>query len=343
MVGLIAAFSGSAIACAAIWGFQDPIDRVGDDAAAEAGADGAHDAATDALVGPETVSEGGCTAACIPAVPTNWGGPYTIFESTGGPPPPAAPSCASPFGVMAYDGNASLSAAAAECHCACDPPTGLTCTTPIALTYSDGMCNMACGPISVMVATGCTPLEGACPGGYHVLVTKSSPTGGSCAPRATKNLPAADWKDRVRLCGLAAAPPAAGCGTGEICAPTASLPFEPSTYCVVRTGDVDCPNGYSHKRTYYAGTEDTRDCAPCTCDAPLGAQCTGGNLQLYMDPGCTMPGVQVPVPAMCGDPKTGKSAIFEPPTPTGGGCDASAPTATGGVMPTTSTTICCTQ
>jgi hypothetical protein len=62
--------------------------------------------------------------------------------------------------------------------------------------------------------------------------------------------------------------------------------------CIFHNGDVDCPsdpaNVYTEKHVFYAGIDDTRGCAPCTCGAPAGSVCSA-SISIYQDNACTSP------------------------------------------------------
>lgn len=143
--------AGSAVAavlagCANIWGFEAAVDLT----------EGGPDSASEAMVGTMGMpSDGGADASfasdaagpctCVPAPPTNWGGPFAIYESAGSL--PALPNCMSAgvYSSEVYAGTGSLDAGPAECTCVCDPLSA-TCGPAVMSFFSDGMCTQACSP-----------------------------------------------------------------------------------------------------------------------------------------------------------------------------------------------------
>lgn len=369
-------------ACAAVWGFQDAVDRVdgsvdasdgassdaapadeGDaggavtpdaaDAGVDASSDGPVDAPNDgpALDGPhdapqdvvDAAPDGApCTAACVPAAPAGWEGPLEIYEGMGGPPPPLPPSCTGAYPTVVYDGTGSPVAPAAACSCTCGAPTGTSCDPPVVNYFSDNTCTTTCGTPNQPIPTTCTALGITGCGGTHIRISNPVATGGSCIPDAGATVPPAGWSAAVRLCAAATPPGPSGCDAGSVCAPTSGLPFETATYCVARSGAWPCPAGYPSQRTYYGGAVDTRACAPCTCGAPTGATCSGDVLSLY-GATCSGTGTQVTIPQTCtGLGGSKMMGLSAGVAPTGGACAPSDAGATGSFTPTTPTTICCT-
>ena len=77
--------------------------------------------------------------------------------------------------------------------------------------------------------------------------------------------------------------------TGEACVPAPPLGF---TLCVHRSGDdptVPCPTpSYPYRYVVYAGVQDDRSCAPCSCGDPQGGACSA-YVQAYADGACGVP------------------------------------------------------
>lgn len=317
------------------------------DSAAEARIDSPSDAARDATdSGADSAqagNEAGCAAVCVPQVPANWGGPYTIYEGTGGPPPPTPPSCPGAYPNAVYDGTATPNAPAANCSCTCGAPTNATCLPPVANYFTDNGCTMPCGQNNQPITTTCTNLD-PCSGG---LLTFSGPipSGGTCAPDAGSTVPAAGWTADVRLCGAAAALSNAGCDAGQICAPTAAFPLEAATYCIAQSGSVPCPPGYTAARTYYQSSTDTRACTPCSCGAPMGVTCAASTITVDTAASCSLVGIGVVygAPQACINTRGASAVVDSLPSPDGGICAPVGGTPTGSFTPTTPTTICCTK
>jgi len=313
-----------ASACAAFWGFDDAID-VPEDAAG---------------------SNEPCAATCVPAPPEGWLGPLAIYEGSGGPPPPAPPACAGPYSSGAYDGFNAPSAPPSQCACTCDPPSGITCDSPVLNLFSDP-CSAPCGTPNQRIATSCTILGLATCGGTHFVLDASSPTGGACAPSSTAVVPDAGWTGSVRLCAIPSGDAVVGvgagaCDAGEICAPPTRLPFEPA-HCVAQVGAASCPAGYPILHIAFTSFSDSRGCTPCTCALPTDTSCGGGKVTFYNDTACTAPALNATAPQACTNLGGPKAAKFLGATPTGGRCDADGGVPTGVFTPTTPTTICCTR
>jgi hypothetical protein len=219
----------------------------------------------------------------------------------------------------------------------------VSCGTPEANYFGDPGCNASCGTQDQPIATTCTPLAVGTCGGTHVTISASVASGGSCAPDAGSQIAPAAWTAGARLCAATGAPSPAGCDAGEVCAPATGLPFEPSTYCIARSGVATCPAGYPVQHTYYESSADTRACTPCSCGAPSGSTCTGGGITVYGGAMCSGGSTQLAVPQTCAALGGSKVGIFSGATAAGGSCAPSGGQPTGAFTPTTPTTICCTQ
>ena len=354
---LIAGLVVAASACASIWGFQDGVDLTdgGGDAGADArSADGssdgttrdsaAGDAAAEAASDAPGEAAGPCAAACVPVAPSGWQGPLEIFEGVGGPPPPAPPGCAGGYPAVAYDGKASPVAPAATCSCACSAPSGGACSPPLANYFSDTGCTQSCGTTNQAIASTCTVLAlGTCPGSARFAIGSSVASGASCTPDAGSQVAPAAWTGNARLCAPSGALATSGCDAGEVCTPLTALPFQPSTYCVARSGMMPCPASYPVQRTYYESGTESRGCTPCTCGAPLGAACTGGTLEANPNSTCQNTPTPFPVPQACTRLNGAQAALISGLTLDAGPCAPDGGQPTGAFAPTTPTTICCTQ
>jgi hypothetical protein len=282
----------------------------------------------------------GCRAACVPAPPANWQGPYAIYEGMGSP-LPVPPDCAraGPYSTDAYDGTGGLQAGPAQCSCACGALTGASCGSPVISFYSDANCTMSCSPASQVIGSSCTVLDANACGGLHFTLDPGPPSG-SCIPAASTTVPALEWQSNVRLCGMPSPAPTSGCGAGQLCVPSTGLPFE-NVYCVARTGAWACPSGYPAQRTYFASYVDTRTCSACACDPPAGIQCSV-EVTTFGDVMCGGGAMTRSAPAGCSGAGM-KAAMMMGSIATGGSCTASGGNAIGSVAPATPTTVCCTM
>ncbi len=305
--------------CADIWGFEDAIDpRDG----------GAPDAA-----------QGTCH--CVAAVPVGWRGPLEIVETSDGA---DAPACGSIYGSEAYAGSAGPDASAATCSCSCGPPNS-ACGPPAVTYFRDGMCTQSCGPSRQELGAGCTSLDvGNCNGGVHFTVAAPvAMPGGQCAPVASQTLPPVTWASHARLCAPTLPAAVAACGAGQVCAAATDLAFEPSTYCVMRAGQWPCPQDFPRARTYYDGSvADQRTCSTCTCGAPAGGTCQNATVSVGSGPVCST-GSAITTPSLCA-PLAGMSVaeVTSGMDSVGGACPPAGGKASGTVIPTTPTSVCCT-
>ncbi len=321
-------------------------DAKGDASEAQAhaisGADGGFsgDAPDGSVSGASPGASSSCNSMCVRVPPANWQGPYAIYEGMGSP-LPTPPDCAraGAYSTDAYDGTGALQAGPAKCSCDCGPVTGASCGSPVVSFYSDGTCMQSCSPASQVIGSTCTMLNIAGCGGLHFTLAPGAPSGG-CAPVSSTTLPALEWQTSVRLCGMPSPPPTSGCEAGQICAPTTGLPFE-SVYCVARMGAWACPSGFPAQRTYYASYVDSRTCSACTCESPTGIQCSA-MVSTFGDPSCNGGMMQQSAPAACSGAGL-KAAMTTGTKATGGSCAPSGGIASGTVVPSTPTTVCCTM
>jgi hypothetical protein len=166
------------------------------------------------------------------------------------------------------------------------------------------------------------------------LVPPAPSSPGSCAPKASHNIPKPSFAEETRICGGAAT--AGGCGSGQICAPKAFAPYD---MCVYRPGDGPCPSvGYTKKAVVYDGATDTRACSQCSCGnatstckgkVEFSSQCNGG-VYLSSVLGCGAPAVNL---------APGQYGTYTPAP--SGSCPPSSPTLSGGVTGTGQATVCC--
>jgi hypothetical protein len=171
----------------------------------------------------------------------------------------------------------------------------------------------------------------------------SAASGGGCTPSASAVVPPLAWNGAVRVCGLSA-PAGGSCDAGGICAPRTGLPFASDTYCVARAGAQTCPADYPSARTFYESASDTRACTACTCGAETGAACDVAVVSTFGDSLCHSGANNQSSSDGCVRKNASKTATAAPVALTSGGaCEAQGGTSTGGVTPTTPTTICCTM
>ncbi len=95
------------------------------------------------------------------------------------------------------------------------------------------------------------------------------------------------WGSVARTCRGAALGSCASPAEG--CSPPAAPGF---AQCLTHEGDRECPAAYPTKHLFYHGLDDTRDCTPCACDAPVGSTCSA-QLSVYKDSACSVSGSMV--------------------------------------------------
>lgn len=103
------------------------------------------------------------------------------------------------------------------------------------------------------------------------------------------------------------------------------------------------PPEYPLKELLYSGSTDTRDCSTCTCGAPSGASCTGGQGTIYDANGCSGATQAFAIDGTCkttGGTTTLAAKQTTAPT-VSGTCAKNGGTPTGQATPTGPTTLCC--
>jgi hypothetical protein len=279
-----------------------------------------------------------CSAfTCTPEALSGWQGPVALYEGAAAP-----PECGAGYPKIAIEAHAGLtSVPPAQCECACGTATGVACTPATVTIHGVAACTNACPAGAAAVpANGCAAVVGC--NAARVVISGSTATGGSCAPKGKTTLPPVSWATQTRVC--AAPSVGRGCAPSQVCAARPQLPFAP-TFCVAALGDVACPGGvYTTKHLYSRGVADTRACAPCACGAIAGADCeSAARVDLFNGDACTGTVTPLAVPTAC--TATGvagiRSARFV--VNPGGSCEPSGGAATGSAVPDGPVTVCCTQ
>jgi hypothetical protein len=274
---------------------------------------------------------------CVDAVPNGWTGPLVLDDDTGSP-----PACPSAYPSMAYNGNRSPNAPAAQCGCTCGSVNGATCGAPDVSIYDQSQCQSFCNKYSNVSSCQSTS---SCNTGSSVRGTPGQASGGSCSKTPSKTVPNWSWGKNGRACGGATL--AMGCMGSAVCAPAPSAPF--AAVCIQQTGDVACPGGtYSQKYVFYGGYTDSRDCTTCNCDQPNGVMCTGGTVTIWDASSCQGSYATIAVDGSChsaGGTTTISVKQATAATASGGSCNKSngAGQPSGQFTPTTPTTLCCNQ
>jgi hypothetical protein len=233
----------------------------------------------------------------------------------------------------------------AVCECECGDPRGVSCTEQAA-HYTTGGCGGTQTTIGVPFLNTCVNIADTTHDDWRVIAT---PSGGSCTPIETVQIPPVVYHSQMRLC--AGAEPIPGCAADEQCLPRPVSPFV-SELCIFQEGEHECPAGpYSEQIIRHTSHEDTRACGPaCTCEDPEG-DCTGAQVNLYRYTDtcttggvCTVPPCSATIGAACS--ATGMPEVRSLRRTSGatfaGTCDGSAFDEVGTLEPTGPVTLCCT-
>jgi hypothetical protein len=309
--------------------------------------DGGFDASTG---GSATAS---CAGECVSLPPLGWQGPALLWLGPDG----TEMACPAQAPVVVYQGHADpVALAPASCSaCTCSISSG-TCAPPAEITASTLPCEADGGVAFTAPFDFPTDSAGACtandaiPAGNNIHSLTSGPlrVTESCMPSVATvtSAPAPGWQTAALACNGTTDPLGACADHGKTCVPGAAPPAFHT--CIFQSGDNVCPAPYSDKYVVYAGFDDQRGCAACSCDAPAGSSCTG-ILGVYEDGACL-----VGVPLVSAISSYGPSCFdLSPPGPalgsktvTGlayqaGACAPGGGEPTGAVEPSGPGTFCC--
>ncbi len=246
-----------------------------------------------------------CDGQCFPKPPEGWWGPALLWTGA----PGQEPECPSYVSHKAYSGHADLMPDPLSCaQCACDPPAG-KCILPTTFTAHSATC---LGDVSGVVHTdfsappswdgACTsvnaiPAGAQCKGGpcvrslsiqpltieesdcvAHAVQPKAVPGSASLVP---------PWMTSAVACQLNCS---RSCEDGQkVCAPEVSAKPDGFTMCIFADGEQEsCPEAYPVKQVFYQGYSDTRACSACTCDSPVGGECSA-NVSIFQQADCKGP------------------------------------------------------
>ena len=306
---------------------------------------------------------------CAAPIPVGWGTYGYVFLAEGAQGAPA--TCPSYAPDSVYTGFDTLTNTEWICSdCGCDGATGQACQLGTDLNMGvagfqgarvrDDVCGG--NPLNFIDLTFPAPWDYSCisfgseaPSGQscsagpcNTSIETSLPkvSGGSCAGKGGLKTVATGgpgWQVGITACGNFAS--LGGCSGGDKCVAKPPAAFTGSA-CVGKSGDIGCPSGFPNRHLYYGNFDDTRDCAKCECNDPVGGTCAI-TLTVYSDNSCTNQVVNVPstcaaIPA--NDAVGSIKGVLAGPI-SGGTCTAvdikSAPI--GGVTEdaTTATTFCC--
>ncbi len=264
--------------------------------------------------------------------------------------PPAA--CGANFEGPVYAGGNTPAADGAMCDCRCQAAQNVQCSA-IDLSFYGGVIGSPCSAAPACTQKTLTP--GVCTrinasadcDASTASIQMSAPlaTGGSCVPLPTKTLTPPSWTTSARACISALGPASSDCPSGQTCSPLPAAPF--GSLCIVQTGVLSCPtSGYTVRRIYYEGFDDTRDCSTCSCGDVSGASCAA-SLDVFPVPvspttmQCTAGAITYAAPVTCAPVQQPGDFRLTTSLASAGSCPPSPVTATGGVSPADPTTFCC--
>lgn len=225
----------------------------------------------------DCADEGDCGAqfTCEAAGPPGWTGYFRVVRApfTGAPsdPPPCADGSA-PRALFAGPAGPT------ECsQCACAWPEA-KCTAP-PMDCFDGETDCTNGvDFSVMAATtDCIYVENlqSCQLTGPAQISKAD----VCVAKGGELKASLAWAEEIFVCG---GPGGGGCGEGEACVAGGGA----TSLCIEREGEDPCPAGWTTTEIQaFAGGDDARGCAPCSCgsSATCGAD---GHYTIYDGTNC---------------------------------------------------------
>jgi hypothetical protein len=314
------------------------------------GAGGTSDAGSDAQASL-------CPGKCVDAPSDGWWMAALLWHG----PPDQEPACPKSAPKEGYRGYADLAAPPVSCDaCSCDPPAG-ECGLPSVLTASANVCSSA-GILTPFNAPpswdGSCTAQDAIPGGAQcngspcvksLTIEPLTLRENGCTPHPNPHevvpLLGPSWKTSALACQVSDYPP---CSETQVCAPVADSRF---LTCIFTWGDDHkCPEPYTEQHIFYDDYSDTRACADCTCDPPVGSVCTA-ELSVYKDAACANPVLQSYQIASTGQGclnilppglPLGSKAITKP-TYTPGSCQPGEGGQTGELALIGAATFCCLQ
>jgi hypothetical protein len=268
--------------------------------------------------------------ACL-TIPLSWKGPVALTDPGG--------ECGGAFSNEVDRGKTDIVGAHAKCSCDCTPAHGEVCAASTVHVFSDGACTPP-SSVSLQLTNGCAAgLSGPPLGANSISVSAAAPTGGSCDPVESTNVPPPTFDER-RLCAPAGR--GASCEGGGICAATPGAGLMPRL-CVFTAGLADaCPGDFTERFDLYRGPlADTRACAGCSCSASDGTCVAFVNV--YADGNCVNVKDQVSNDMFCGSTAGGFASAMAAYAVNVGQCAPTNAKPIGKLEGTNPVTVCCTN
>ena len=190
--------------------------------------------------GPDSCATG---SRCVPVVPTEWTGPFSVGEGALNAPP-----CPSSYPTEHEALHRDLTAPPASCSCGCS------------------LGGVSCDLASTMSGRVFVP-SGSCDDPLMEEDCLEAQANATCTTSPSTTVPPLVWGAAARSCE---GTPGASCEAGGSCF---AQPESGQRLCIARAGDHPCPAPFADRTLYHAGVTDTRGCSACGCTAS-GAACT---------------------------------------------------------------------
>ena len=226
--------------------------------------------------GGESTGDGtecGAAARCMTPAPDGWMGPIAVHR---GPLEGTPPACADGFpsgGLTLYEGFHDPGPASCGCECGINL---VNYCTKYLFDWEAG-CGSQVGQIN-FTGSDCDELTSS-GGTSFYMFGQGQPV---CQPTKIIEAPDVPWDNLVSSC--------AGAAMGDACADGVCTPEPPEGYeaglCIFAQGDMECPAGdFSEKLMLHSGTDDMRNCGPCTCGT--GSPTCTGTLDVFSSADCS--------------------------------------------------------
>ena len=275
------------------------------------------DAGQDSGSGPGT-----CSGVCAPAAPSGWFATSLLWV---GATDDTAPSCPEVMPIP-YPGFADTPPKVNCPACLCTPSSA-SCLLPYQLSANAGACPGG-GP-GVQQFNASETWDGTCNTVNSVTAADSltveppsGPAAGNCTPVAGGPI-SIQGSTPAQICEGLNHVASGSCGDQSmICA---YPKFDSFLTCIVKTGDVECPAGWTEKHLVFGNA----NACGCICSTPSGDSCSA-TVTVYEDGACSNPLGSVMVsseqPKACVNVTAGSafgSKSSTPPVYTAGTCTPS--------------------
>lgn len=296
-------------------------------------------------------ADSACSSAgytCEPSPPPGWQGYFraagAAYDTT--TPPPTCPNGSPPVKLPSEPVPASCS------QCTCGAMQGATCGQAHLLCSNSTDCSGSATDLSSQLQS-CS--QAGSPSQMSCRMQAVQVTGvGTCTPSGGQ-LQATDmWARWLYVCG-APGTVGGGCVPGKSCAAPGGGAYS-GTVCIRKSGEQNCPPGWTTKMTGYQDGTDARGCTPCACKPDAASvACSTGQYTFYDHGDCSAcqawqllcqsrenvhSTACVDVSNIASGTSWGAQRTADP-APAGGTCTPSGGAPTGSVQTTGAVTYCC--